>query len=185
MAMTDKFDLNEFAAHGDEIRQDVSVCIPKTPFQIHPNRSRMMKSVVLKHYENQWFLIHPDVAREGRLSGLWRAALYEGVKSNGVSFVLPLTIARAGREERYDSLKETIREARHGWVLVQSDIDQDSWVTTPQNSKKMQALEPQWFDGEFSTLIEIAFSGRIITTLKEASEIFRKSSKREITEDDD
>ena len=184
MATPEKFDLSEFSAQGDEVLMDIPVCIPKTPFRIHPSKGRMHTGVVLKRSDDHWYLIHPDVARSGQLSGLWKAALYEGVKSNGASFVLPLTDAHTGREERTESLREAIAEARHGWVMLESDAEQDSWITTPQNSKKFQTLEPKWFDGEFSRLIEIAFRGRIITTQKEASAQFRKTSRREITEDE-
>ena len=65
-----------------------------------------------------------------------------------------------------------------------SDAEQDSWITTAQNNKRFQSLEPKWFDGEFSRLIEIAFRGRIILTQQEASARFRKTSRREITEDE-
>ena len=124
------------------------------------------------------------MARSGQLSGLWKAALYEGVRSNGARFVLPLTDARPGREERTESLREAVAAARHGWVKMVSDTEQDSWTTTAQTSKKFQSLEPKWFGGEFSRLIEIAFRRRIITTQKEASGQFRKTSRREITEDE-
>ena len=45
-------------------------------------------------------------------------------------------------------------------------------------------MEPKWFDGEFSRLIEIALLGRIITTQQEAAARLRKTPRREITEDD-
>ena len=48
-----------------------------------------------------------------------------------------------GREERTDSLREAIAEARQGWVMVESDAERDSWITTVQNSKKFQSLEPK------------------------------------------
>ena len=184
MATLDKFDLSEFSAQGDEVLLDIPVNTPITPFRIHPDRSRMLKAVYLKRSDDNWYLIHPDVARSGQLSGLWKAALYEGVRSNGASFVLPLTDARPGREERTDSLREAIAAARHGWVKMVSDADQDSWITTAQTSEKFQSLEPKWFDGEFSKLIEIAFRGRIILTQQEALAQFRKTSRREITEDE-
>ncbi|WP_041376799.1 hypothetical protein [Polaromonas naphthalenivorans] len=68
--------------------------------------------------------------------------------------------------------------------MVESDAEQDCWITTPQSSKKFQSLEPKWFDSEFSRLIETAFRGRIIRTQKEASAQFRKTSRREISEDE-
>jgi reverse gyrase len=75
----------------------------------------MHKGVVLKRSDDHWYLIHPDVARLGQLSGLWKSALYEGVKSNGASFVLPLTDAHAGRQERTASLREaTLRRVTAG-----------------------------------------------------------------------
>ena len=184
MATLDKFYLSEFSAQGDEILPDIPVCIPRTAFRIHPHKSHMHKGVVLKRSDDNWYLIHPDVVREGRLSGLWLAALYEGVKSNGASFVLPLTDARPGREDRYDSMKEAIDEARQGWVTIESVADQDCWVITPQSSRKLQSQEPKWFDGEFSELIETAFRGRVIRTQQQASALFRKTSRREISEDE-
>ena len=95
-----------------------------------------------------------------------------------------LTDARPGREERTESLREAVAAARYGWVKMVSDADQDSWITTAQTSEKFQSLEPKWFDGEFSRLIEIAIRGGIILTQQEASARFRKTSRREITEDE-
>ena len=118
------------------------------------------------------------------MTGLWRAAIYEGVKSNGARFVLPLTDARPGREERTESPREAIAAARHGWVKMVSYPEQNSWITTAQTSEKFQSLEPKWFDGEFSKLIETAFRGRIILTQKEAPAQFRKTSRRETSEDE-
>ena len=65
-----------------------------------------------------------------------------------------------------------------------SDAEQDSWITTAPTSEKFQSLEPKWYDGEFSRLIEIAFRGRIILTQQETLVQFRKTSRREITEDE-
>ena len=90
-----------------------------------------------------------------------------------------------GHEERTESLRKAITAAHHGWVKMVSDAEQDSWIVTePENSEKLQSLEPTWFDGEFSRLIEIAFRGRIILTQQEALAQFRKTSRREITEDE-
>ena len=69
-------------------------------------------------------------------------------------------------------------------MTMVSDAEQDSWITTPQTSKKFQSLEPKWFDGDFSKLIEIAFRRRIILNQQEASARFRKTSRRKITEDE-
>ena len=74
-------------------------------------------------------------SQEG-VEGAGKAALYEGVKANGARFVLPLTDVHAGREDRTESLREAIAEARHGWVMVESDAEQDSWITTAQTSEK-------------------------------------------------
>jgi hypothetical protein len=64
-----------------------------------------------------------------------------------------------------------------------SGLECCTWDWKPP-SEKLQSLEPKWFDGEFSKLIEIAFRGRIILTQQEASARFRKTSRREITEDE-
>lgn len=61
-----------------------------------------------------------------------------------------------------------------------SDAEQDCWITTAQTSEKFQSLEPKWYDGEFSRLIEIAFRGRIILTQQEASAQLRKTSHWEM-----
>ena len=75
MATLDKFDLSEFSAQGDEVLLDIPVCMPKTAFRIHPSRNRMHKGVILKRSDDSWYLIHPDVARSGQLSSLWKADL--------------------------------------------------------------------------------------------------------------
>jgi hypothetical protein len=106
------------------------------------------------------------------------------VKSNGASFILPLTNALPGWEERTDSLREAIDEAHQGWVMVESDTDQDSRVTMPKDSKKLQSLELKWFNSKSSRLIKTAFRGRIILTQQEALTRFRKTSRRKITENE-
>jgi hypothetical protein len=69
-------------------------------------------------------------------------------------------------------------------VIVELNAEQDSLISRPQISKKFQKLYLKWFDGKFCKLIETALHRRIITTQKEASTQFRKTSRREITEDE-
>lgn len=76
MATLDKFDLSEFSVQSDEALLDIPVNTPITPFRIHPDRSRMLKAVYLKRSDDSWYLIYPDVARSGQLTGLWQASLY-------------------------------------------------------------------------------------------------------------
>jgi hypothetical protein len=185
MGTTKRFKLTEFAAHDDHLVEEVKVCIPQTAFRIHPEKSHMMGLVILKRFEDNWYLVHPQVAKTFQMPHLWRAALYEGVKSNGASFVLPLTNARPGRENRYDSLKEAINDARRQWIRVESDHDQDTWAAIPQASKQLAAVRPTWFEGGFSALIELAFRGRIIRTVDEAMAICPKQSHRNYSDDDE
>ena len=90
---------------------------------------------------------------------------------------------RAGQNAQR-ALKEAIAKARHSWAKRVLEAEQDSWITTAQTSEEFQSLEPKWFNGKFSKLIETAFRGRIILTQQEALAQFSKTSRREIIEDE-
>ncbi len=71
------------------------------------------------------------MTRSGHLTRLWRAALCEGVKSNGARFVLLLTNARPGRKERTKGLGQAIAGARHNGVEIAPEAEQDFTLSFP------------------------------------------------------
>lgn len=153
-------------------------------YAIHPQKSHTVENLTLKLYKKRWYLIHPGLKYECSLSNTWDATLLEGVNARGDIFLMLWTLPLLGRNERYLSLKAAIDEARVRWTTLESVIEKDEWVIKPTR-RSAESLEPIWFDGKFSQLVELAFKDRIIRTTKEAKNAFGCNSHRNVEEDPD
>lgn len=178
------FDLSRFAASSSSFTPAIQVCVPKTAFQIHPDRQRTASGIYLSHVEGKWWMVAADVVEdEGiEIQNLWRADLYEGRKLDGQRFVLPVTLPMySDKTDWHDSLSQAVRLARKKWIAVESDKVNKCFEVTSE--KPMKVGQDDWLDDEFADLLEKAFHGRMIYTRKDVVTRLKKSSRREISED--
>lgn len=179
MIATPTFLLDDFLAHSHQ-----SPAIVQVPhggwFRVHPDKERLVGPFFVARSDDQWWLVHPDVVPEVRISGLWRADLFEAMYEDGRTIIIPLTYPMLGKEGWYDSLQEAIKVSRKQWVSIESDRDQGSYDVHTEPKKKR--TEPDWLGCDFGELVESAFAGRIISTLEQARKKWPRSSKRVIPE---
>jgi hypothetical protein len=180
------FDISRFMASSTSLVHAVQVCMPKTAFRIHPDRNRTVSNIYIALIDGKWWMIASDVVEDGDIDipNLWRADLYEGIRPDGQRFILPVTLPiYVDATDWHDSLTHVVKLARKKWISVKSDKSNHCFDVISEKPIKM--TEDAWPMGEFESLLELAFYGRIIYTLKEAVTKLRKPSRREINEDDD
>lgn len=182
MSETCVFELEAFRAEEGQI--DVPVCTPTGPFRVRPGKDRGFGPVYLSRYDEQWWLVSKDVVDRFRVPNLWKADLYEAVRADGTYFVLPLTHPRPGCVDWYDTLLEAIQRARKEWIISESDRELRRYHIRTETRKKLSA--PEWLDCDFTELVEVAFTGRIVRTVKDAERCFgRRTSRRDLSEEFD
>lgn len=174
------FNLEDFLVN-DTSQASVAVQVPHGGwFRVHPEKDRLPGPFHLAFSEKEWWLIHPDVISQYRISNLWRAELYEGIYEDGRTFVIPVTHPLPGKEDWYETLNHAVSLARNQWVSIESDREQDCYLIHPQ--AKTKKLIPNWPECDFSDLVELAFTDRIITTCQQAQAKWPKRLKRVIHE---
>lgn len=181
------FDLECFVAHSpDQLAPDVPVCLPRGWFQIHPDRQRCAKNVYVSLAGGQWWLVAAEVAEDNeiRIPKLWRADLYEAIRPDGRSFVLPNTFPLHGsKTDWYDTMADAVKLARKQWVLVTSDKEEGCFVIAPERRRQAEASE--WPECEFSELVEQAFADRILLIRDDARKLLPRSARRNVDEFDE
>ena len=143
----------------DELTPSLPVLTPKTAFMIHP--SRFVEKVFLLYKNGVWHLVNPELVRDGLVTGAWVANLFEGIRPNGQSFLLPVTLPKQGYQRSwYESLCEVVDEARQGWVKVTTNYD--ACIHELTRVKYRSPVEPQWPNWSVEDWVTEAFSTRLI-----------------------
>jgi hypothetical protein len=174
------FNLSDFLVNAAS-QTTVPVQVPLSGrFRVNPAKDRLAGPFKLVFFDHEWWLIHPDVASQHRFPNLWCAELYEAIYEDGRTFVIPVTHPLSGREGWYETLNQAIQLARKQWVSIESDRTQDCYLIYPQGKTRLGA--PSWLEGDFSDLVDLAFTDRTITTLAQARAKWPKATKRVICE---
>lgn len=181
--MSDKseFDLENFRA-TEEGQTEIPVCVPTGPFRVRPGMDRSIEAVFVSRHNDQWWLVSADVESRFRVPRLWKADLYEAVRADGSYFILPITHPRPGCEDYYDTLQEARQRARKEWVIAESDRDQKCYHISTATRKNLSP--PEWLECDFAKLVEAAFEGRIIHTVKDAERCFGKRASRRVLDEE-
>ena len=145
--------------HEAELTPPLPVLIPQTAFMIHPTSS--VGQVYLLRKQDKWHLVNPELVRDGLVTGAWVANLFEGIRPNGQSFLLPVTLPKQGYQRSwYESLCEVVDEARQGWVKVTTNYD--ACIHELTRVKYRSPVEPQWPNWSVEDWVTEAFSTRLI-----------------------
>lgn len=161
-----KFELANFLA--DPSSPNVSrakVGLVKSYFQLHPDPKRIVRDMlVYTSKETGWMLVdHEVLATKGWFPGIWRADLYEGMKSNGTSFLYPVTRALDGNSMSggfADAFDEVYRSARVEYVKVVARRDYGCWEIAPAD--KQRYPKPVWPRWSVEAMVETLFDGQIL-----------------------
>lgn len=113
--------LAQFQFSRDDFNTDVLItCCPKAVFSVHPDSSRVMKSVLVVYRNNRWHLVDANLYRNYvRIDGLLRADIYDCVDSDGNRFLLISTYPLSGEMTTWrESVLDVVDAARADWVKM-------------------------------------------------------------------
>lgn len=140
--------------------QEPFVGIPNGPFRIRPERESPLVYLTNLKDKGGWHLVDEDIVDEVDLPNLWQAKLYEGVTESGRPFLLPLTLTGNPNSEGWEkSLQTGIAKGKQGWVSRETDKQLKRFKIYLEQGVMH---EPDWWDGSFEELAEVAFGNRII-----------------------
>ena len=167
--MKTKFNLNNYLLDEDDLphiqKPIIPVCLPKTPFRIHPDTERVA-TVLIHLIDKRWHLLNPQAVKTFAVPNLWKADLLEGIDKDGNTFILPSTMG-----SYRESMETVIRAARKQWVKMETIRDIQAHILTPIRTA---ISDPDWPEHPFDEVIEIAFRDRLINTYEDAAKLFEK-----------
>jgi hypothetical protein len=136
---------------------------------------------VRKPDKTWWVRVHPEVQAElglynNEAGGVWYLVdpsghalfsgnlcwtiLYLSITSQGLVFFWPVKSNGISRKNSWtESALEAISAARRGWVRIVANQEAQGYDAYVPNS---QLADPEWDEDDINTLLERAFSGRII-----------------------
>jgi hypothetical protein len=133
-------------------------------FRSHLDPEMMMTAMLLEQKESREnYLVHMAVALE--LSGLVRAAQLFTVidRQNNVRLVpVPLPNEGGTRNPWHESLAQALELAKRKWVRISANMHSGGYDVFEATGV---LSEPEWPTIDINTLAEVAFRGKIITTL--------------------
>lgn len=177
------FRLGNFELSDEDCDQDsVPVMIPRSPFRIHPDKSRTSRVILSRFDRRHWWLVDKAVARSCRVPRRWVSTLHHACLEDGTNFILPLTEPREGYEGWFQSLKQAIALARKQWVVAEPDADERTYNIKPHNNGW---AGPRWLAGDWSDYVELAFYDHTITSHQQAKSLFQSRCRHPIEEDSD
>ena len=150
------------------------VVIPQTTFRIHS--SREVGQVYLLRKNEAWHLVNPQLVRDGVIRGAYAAYLFEGIRLDGESFLLPVTLPKQEKDQSWcESLCEVVDAARKTWIKMESNGRER--IHTVINLKHQPDVEPQWPKWSKQDWMTEAFANRQI--------IHAERKKTFVVEEDD
>jgi hypothetical protein len=134
-------------------------------FRAHASDDMMFTAMILEQKEsNETYLVSPDIAHE--ISDLVRPVqLCAAIdRHNNVSLIpVPLPGEDGNRNPWHESLAQAVEHAKGKWLRISANMSlggYDVFVAEAPLS------EPEWPEYDIEALIEVAFRGKIITSLE-------------------
>lgn len=135
----------------------IPVCIPRRPFRIE---KESVRHGYLLCSENQWYLVHPEVALTPGMKGIYKASLYKGLLDDDTLFLLPVTHPDAGKSNSWtEAWLEIVAVAEKRWLKASKCEEENRYKGKAIKS----SLEPEWPELDSETCIELAFQNKLIT----------------------
>ena len=145
---------------------NVLVGKPKKPtfFRTPLSEAMSFRTMVLEQKESrESYLVSPDVAQE--LNGLVRAVmLYAAIDRQNNPFLIPVPLPGedGNLNPWHDSLGQAVVRARKVWLRISANMQVGAYdIYIAEGTLP----EPEWPDHDMDALVQIAFRGKIITSL--------------------
>ena len=134
-------------------------------FRVHASEEMAFQAMLLEQKEaNESYLVLPNIAQE--ISELVRAVqLYAAIdRHNNVSLIpVPLPGEDGNRNPWHESLAQAVEMSKLNWIRITANMSLGGYdVFAAQASLS----EPEWPEYDIEALIEVAFRGKIISSLE-------------------
>ena len=180
--MSKLFDVKDYLVGLEEFwpKPQIPVCLPggKT-FMIEKESAR---HCYLIREDNQWHLLHPDVAKLPGIKNVQKATLYKGVFEDGSLYLHPVTHPEPGKiSSWFDSWQEIIEEAETRWQRSRKVEDEKRF-----DARIVKGLTPpDWPEWTMEQCIAMAFDKKHIDSPDHPLVVVsKKSASRSVIEDE-
>lgn len=149
-----------------KILTNVPVGKPKKTqfFRVHPNSNMSFDVLLLDDKDNRdYYILNQEVAQV--ISNLVRpTTLRAAIDRNDNVFLIPVPLPGedGNRNQWHQSLAQNLQHAESNWIRMTANMYVGGYDIYQAESK---LEEPEWPDADIAKLIEVAFRGKIITTL--------------------
>lgn len=183
--MSNLLDLDYFRSDSKVVHTPIiNVCIPQSAFQTHPEDQPdaicTKPPFTLLRVNDHWYLVTNELAGSGDISGLTPAYLYRGMRQDGMSFVLPVTLPGSNRPESlYEAWQDILAVSQKQLVKVRANTDAKRHEYEVVKSK----LQWGWPNMNYQKWISMAFGDRIIRSADDPR--LQKASKKDRSNQND
>ncbi len=149
-----------------KILMNVPVGKPKKTqfFRVHPDSGMSFDVLLLEDKDNgDYYILNQEVAQV--LSSLVRpTTLRTGIDRNNNVFLIPVPLPGddGKRNQWHQSLAQALQLAESNWIRMTANMHVGGYDVYQAESR---LEEPEWPDTGMAKLIEVAFRGKVITTI--------------------
>jgi hypothetical protein len=144
----------------------VQVGKPKKPqfFRTHSSETMTFPGMILENKEaRESYLVLPDIAQE--ISTLVRAVmLYAAIDRQNNVFLIPVPLPGEDgtRNPWHESLAQAVEHAKLKWIRIAANMHVGGYDVYEAEG---ELPEPEWPAHDIDELVQVAFRGKIITSL--------------------
>ena len=142
------------------------VCRPKKSqfFRTHPSDDMVFPAMILENKESrESYLVDPEVAQG--ISELVRPVdLHAAIDRQNNVFLIPVPLPgeNGTRNPWHESLAQAVEHAKLKWIRIAANMHTGSYDIY---EAKGELPEPEWPAYDIDALVQVAFRGKIITSL--------------------
>ena len=133
-------------------------------FRTHPSDEMTFPAMILENKEaRESYVVVPDVAQE--ISELVRPVmLHAAIDRQNNVFLIPVPLpGEAGtRNQWHESLAQAVEYAKLKWIRITANMHVGGYDV---NEAQADLPEPEWPAHDIDSLVQVAFRGKIITSL--------------------
>jgi hypothetical protein len=134
-------------------------------FRAHTSEDMTFTAMLLEQKEvNETYLVAPDVAQE--INDLVNAVQLHAVidRHNNVSLIpVPLPGEGGNRNPWHQSLAQAVEKSKFKWIRIAANMPLGGYDVFEAEAS---LSEPEWPEHDIEALIEVAFRGKIISSLE-------------------
>ena len=133
-------------------------------FRVHPDMDMVFNALILEDKDNRdHYLLDPSVAPV--IASLIRpTTLRTAIDRNSNVFLIPVPLPGEDgkRNQWHESLAQALQIAESHWIRITANMSAGGYDVYQAETN---LGEPEWPEGSMADLLEVAFRGKVITTI--------------------